>query len=81
MHPMVKIIIGAILVIGSVWWVLQGSLTYIGHSGLSDLRVVLNGIIPPLVFLLGLFIVWLELDELRIEKELRSEERRARRKR
>jgi hypothetical protein len=80
LHPIVKILIGAILVIGSVWWVLQGSLQYTGHSGLSDLRTVLNGIIPPLVFLMGIFIVWLELDELRIEKELRTEEEKPKRK-
>jgi len=80
LHPIGKILIGAILVIGSVWWVLQGSLQYTGHSGLSDLRTVLNGIIPPLVFLVGIFIVWLELDELRIEKELKTEEKKTRKK-
>jgi hypothetical protein len=80
LHPIVKVIIGAILVIGSVWWVVQGSEQYTGHKGLSDLRTVLNGIIPPLVFILGIFIIWLELDELRIEKELKTEERRGRRR-
>lgn len=81
MHPIVKILLGAILVVGSVWWVLQGSLEYTRHSGLADLRTVLNGMVPPLVFLLGIFVIWLELDELRIEKELKAEEKKARRKR
>lgn len=39
---------------------------------------VVKGVLPPFVFLIGLFIVWLELDELRIEKELKAEERKTR---
>lgn len=66
----VKLIVGAILVVGSIWWVLQGSEQILGRSGVQDLMTILNGFIPALVFLIGLFVVWLELDELRIEKEL-----------
>lgn len=72
----VKIIIGAILIIASVWWVLQGSTQFLGRSGLQDLITILNGGIPPVIFLIGLFVVWLELDELRIEKELSSKRKR-----
>ncbi|MBU5689850.1 MAG: hypothetical protein QXM68_03040 [Candidatus Aenigmatarchaeota archaeon] len=35
---------------------------------------VLEGTVPPFLALIGLFIVWLELDELRIERELKQEE-------
>ncbi|MEM5799075.1 MAG: hypothetical protein QXZ43_00170 [Candidatus Aenigmatarchaeota archaeon] len=35
---------------------------------------VIEGTIPPFIALIGLFIVWLELDELRIERELKQEE-------
>ena len=83
MHPIIKVIIGAILVIGSVYYIING----IDMPGvlkikpaISDVKIVINGIIPPLVFLLGIFIIWLELDELRIEKELKTEERRARKR-
>ncbi|MEM5802210.1 MAG: hypothetical protein QXQ18_02380 [Candidatus Aenigmatarchaeota archaeon] len=76
MHPVGKILIGILLLIGSAWWVLQGSAQYLGRSGVSDFVTVLNGALPPLVFLIGLFIVWLEYDELKIERELRKEERR-----
>ena len=81
MHPIGKLLIGVILIIASVWWVVQGSLKYTGHSGLSDLRTVLNGIIPPLIFLLGIFIIWLEMDEIKIERELKAEERKVKKKR
>ncbi|MDI6798427.1 MAG: hypothetical protein QMD12_00275 [Candidatus Aenigmarchaeota archaeon] len=68
MHPIVKIIIGAALMVGSAWTIYKYTL--------MEFWIILQGIIPPLVFILGLFIVWLELDELRIERELRAEERK-----
>jgi hypothetical protein len=80
MHPIVKILLGAVLILLGIWWIFQGSMQYIGRSGVEDLKTVLNGVIPPFVALIGLFIVWLELDELKIEKELKHEERRSRRK-
>ena len=77
LHSIAKLIIGAVMVIGSAWAVLANP-----EWGLLPAFVtVLKGIVPVMVFLLGLFIVWLELDEMRIEKELASEERKPRRKR
>ncbi|MBI4009949.1 MAG: hypothetical protein HY361_02020 [Candidatus Aenigmarchaeota archaeon] len=67
---LLKILVGAVLIVGSVWWVLQGSGNILGRSGLDDFVAIVNGGLPPLIFLIGLFVVWLELDELRIEKEL-----------
>jgi hypothetical protein len=43
-------------------------------SPLRSLLTVLEGSIPPFIALIGLFVVWLELDELRIERELKQEE-------
>jgi len=80
MHPIIKILLGAVFIFGGIWWILQGSLQYMGRSGIEDLKTVLNGVIPPFVILLGLFIVWLELDELKIERELKQEERRPKRR-
>ncbi len=40
----------------------------------ESLITLLVGSVPGFVFLIGLFIVWLELDELRIERELKKEE-------
>ena len=39
-----------------------------------SLITLIVGFLPGFVFLIGLFIVWLELDELRIEMELKKEE-------
>jgi hypothetical protein len=36
--------------------------------------------LPPFLMLIGLFIVWLELDEWRIEKELKAEEKKRKKK-
>jgi hypothetical protein len=70
-------------VIASAWWVLQGGrfiINNIPHSAFQDFVTVVNGALPPLVFLLGLFIVWLELDELKIEKELAVEQKKEKKK-
>lgn len=79
MHPIVKIIFGAILVIGSVTAVFYSRGT--AYDLWRSFKTVVMGIVPPFVFLIGLFVIWLELDELRIERELKAEERRARRTR
>ncbi len=76
MHPILKIILGAIMIIGSVYAVIN----YPDWELLSAFITVVKGVVPALVFLIGLFIVWLELDELRIEKELKTEEKKVRKK-
>jgi hypothetical protein len=64
MHAVVKIAIGAILLIASIWYV------YTNQNGSWDaLLTVINGVVPAFVALLGVFIVWLELDELQIKGE------------
>jgi len=72
MHPIGKIIIGLILMGGSVYAVMY----YPEWRLLEAFKTVIKGIVPAFIFLIGLFIVWLELDELRIEKELKTETRR-----
>lgn len=71
-----KVIVGIILVVASAWWIIQGADRYLGtwtshHRGIADLITVLDGVVPVLLFLLGIFIVWLEMDEMKVEKELR----------
>jgi hypothetical protein len=89
LHPILKILIGLLLIVGGAYWIFYG----IGSSGLVtllgitpntplvDFLVLVSGGVPPFLVLIGLFVVWLEWDEWKIEKELRKEERRARRKR
>ena len=76
MQALIKVLFGAVIMIAAIWWVLQGSSQLINRPGLLDLETLLNGGLPVGVFLIGLFIVWLEMDELRIEKELRTEEKK-----
>lgn len=86
MHPLVKIVIGLVLLGGSIWWVFQGpdatklyqliyQWTGIQPEGyaLGDLIILANGGAPAFLFLLGIFIIWLELDEWKIERELAGE--------
>lgn len=72
-----KILIGAILIVGSVWWILQTNNPFLnGRNNLNDFIAIVNGGLPPLIFLIGLFVVWLELDEFRIEKELSGKKKK-----
>ena len=91
-HPLVKVLIGLVLlVLPLVLYVYDfvnpGPVVQLNVAGknleLSPLRslwIVLEGSIPPFVALIGLFIVWLELDEWRIEKELKAEEEKEKKK-
>lgn len=67
------------MIIGSVAavWYSRGNESY---DLWEAFKVVVMGIVPAMVFLLGLFIVWLELDELKIEKELAKEEKKTKKK-
>lgn len=79
MHPIGKILIGIILIVISAYYVATNPLN-LTPTAWNAFKTVIHGIIPPFVFLLGVFIVWLELDELRIEKELKTERRAGRKK-
>ena len=82
---LIKIIIGVILVVVSVWWIVQGS-SYIqplkdwgfvtNRPALADLITLINGGIAPFLLLIGLLIVWLEWDNLKVQKELSEEKKK-----
>ena len=55
----------------------MGSAWVVCMYTLDEFWLIVKGIVPPLVFIVGLFIVWLEYDELRIERELKQETARA----
>lgn len=57
--------------IAAVWWVATNQ-----YGALQDFKSVVNGALPIGAFLIGLFIVWLEMDELRIGRELGAEEKK-----
>jgi len=80
MDALVKAFIGVLLMVGTVavmvWSMGEPVLPVIGKMpNLVNAFVnVLLGSIPPFVFLIGLFIFWLEIDEWKIERELKAEE-------
>ena len=80
MHAAVKVILGLILVIIGLGLLANGVLFTINSIGtfwLKNFLVTLTGVIPPFLILIGLFVVWLELDEIKAEKELKAEEKKA----
>ena len=82
MHPLVKAFIGLLILVASLYYIFFG-LTIPGvvtlKPALRDVLVVLNGAVPIFTALIGFFIIWLEYDEWKIEKELREEEEKAKR--
>lgn len=86
MHVAVKIIIGLVLLaIGlgmfadsTVYNILPNNLPLgLGTvDWLGALMSVLQGVVPVMLILIGLFIVWLEADELKAEKEIKKEEKK-----
>ena len=80
---LVKIIIGAVFVILGAWWIVSGSDMINGlnsssivtsRPALADLITVANGTIPGFFILLGLLMIWLEMDTIKTQKELSKTE-------
>ena len=81
MNPLAKAFIGIILMIATVAvmvWSMENptipGTTIVMPNLVRAFGIVLLGIIPPFIFLIGLFIFWLEIDEWKIERELQKEE-------
>ena len=77
MHAAIKVIIGLILVIIGLGLLANGVLYVIESIGtfwLKNFLITLTGVIPPFLIVIGLFVVWLEIDEIKAEKELKAEE-------
>ena len=81
MHAAAKVIIGLILLVIGLGLLANGVLFEdIGIGGriwFNSFITVIVGVIPPLLILVGLFVIWLELDEIKAEKELKAEEKKA----
>ena len=80
MHAAVKVLLGLILIgIGLGFFVdsvtpILGTSGYIPGDWLENFLIVLTGFIPAFLIIIGLFIVWLEIDEIKAEREIRAEE-------
>lgn len=77
MHPLVKAFIGIIILIVGAG-LLVDEIFPVFNTGIkwfTNFKIVLTGIVPVFLILLGLFITWLEIDEWKIEKEIEKEEK------
>lgn len=71
-----KVLAGLILVIVGIYWYFPSAPSFTSLRNYQSLLFLLQGTIGVVVFLAGLFILWLETDEIKV----RLEERRKRRK-
>lgn len=78
--PRVKMIIGALLILLGVWWYIPGSLfteVLVPHSSLTNFQslvAAVQGSAGIILLLVGVFVVWIEHDEIRMRRELQTEE-------
>jgi len=73
MHPAGKIILGLVLiVVGLGLFADEVSPWLLGYPWITAFVTVLAGVIPVLLVLVGLFIVWLEMDELKAQRGLKE---------
>lgn len=70
MRPHVKILFGVVLVIVGIYWYALDIAVGTGVSNLAAVAILFKGGFGIVVALLGTFIVWIESDELRIQREL-----------
>lgn len=76
---LILLLIGLFLFVDSVYPIL-GSNAWIPGDWLTNFLIVLTGGIPIFFILIGLFVVWLEVDELKAQKELDREEKEEKQK-
>jgi len=74
MRSTLKILLGAAMIVAGIYWYSLDALMGTGTSNLDALLVLLKGSAGLIVFLLGVFIVWIESDEMRIQRELEQQD-------
>ena len=70
MKPQYKIIIGALMIVGGIWWYSLNFPMGTGMNNVESLVVLFKGSLGAVALILGTFIVWIESDEIKIQKEL-----------
>jgi len=73
MHAAIKLILGIILVLIGLWLLVPATPMFAAIKPASwsilnwwdEFKIVLKGIIPPIVIILGVLIVWIESEELK----------------
>ena len=80
MNAAIKLLVGLIFLLIGLGLLVDSVIPILGIAGtlginwFNNFIMVLTGIIPPFLIMLGLFVIWLELDEMKAEKELKKEE-------
>ena len=69
MKPHYKILLGAFMILAGIWWYTQDFLVE-GFTNLESLGILFTGGFGAFIILIGIFIVWIESDELKVQKEL-----------
>ena len=86
MHAIVKVLLGLILILIGLGLFVDSVMPIVGTSDwipgdwLTNFLLVLTGFIPPFLIIIGLFVVWLEIDEIKAEREIRAEEEKEKKK-
>ena len=82
MHAAVKVFLGLILIGVGLALFVDSVYPMVDIPVISDIDwlgnfvILLTGFIPPFLIIIGLFVVWLEIDEIKAEKEIRAEEKK-----
>jgi len=75
-----KVILGLILVIIGLWLILPSSWTGCEYCGLwQELWLVIKGVVPVFLIFIGAILVWIESEELKIQRPSRPARRPTRR--
>ena len=78
MNSAVKVLLGLIFIGIGLWMFFDSVFTQIiPIPWLENFIIVITGMIPPFLILVGLFVVWLEMDEIKAEREIKAEEDKA----
>lgn len=72
MHPIGKMIAGLILILVGLGLYAMPQLQIVDWLG--NFIILVTGSIPILLILIGLFVIWLEADELKVSKDFEKEE-------
>ncbi|MBN2102134.1 MAG: hypothetical protein JW716_04655 [Candidatus Aenigmarchaeota archaeon] len=74
MHPIGKMIAGLILILVGLGLYAMPQLQIVDWLG--NFIILVTGSIPILLILIGLFVIWLEADELKVSKEFDKEDKK-----
>jgi cell division protein FtsX len=75
MHAIIKALIGFVFIVAGLGLFINSVspvVPILGDFWITNFIILVTGVIPIFLILLGLFIVWLEIDELKREKEMKS---------